>query len=453
MKRPLKGHSSGRWRNATGAFSTANPKGFIAQEVHKRSAVPGSAAYRPRRVRPNQGQKFSTAFPKNDVDWKILAASQLPSPGQYKQVPAKVTRFTVGHSGKFNKSMPATDVDIAMRRSRQEPGPLEYTTSFKNVSQRLGGQKGRAFSSSVLPTFSDVHKNYTMANPGPGHCKCHYNSFYSRRRKLTFFCFFLSFLLLLCDFISIPGTSYDPMIPSSYNLICLDAQRRVERKRKSATGQISKAQVPGYIEVALRQSHANPSPLHYQRHGYDNAIRESQGSSKFSSAFPKNDVDWRIHVAKSLPAPGQYNPSLPFRSDVLHSSGANISRAVALSVALPVRPTKIIKCYDGELKIPMEIAELFTQSGVLRVVKSFLKRQVEKIVKMIDMFPFPNTTPMNRKASKLHLERVLCRYRKRYGSRRPSFVAPFAKLIGTMLQSDGQVERALAIMKSVTCAT
>ena len=58
-----------------------------------------------------------------------------------------------------------------IRRSRREPGPLEYTTSFDRVSKRLGGQQGRAFSTSVLPTFSDIQKNYTVDNPGPGHYK------------------------------------------------------------------------------------------------------------------------------------------------------------------------------------------------------------------------------------------------------------------------------------------
>ena len=319
-------HRRGRWgASATGAFSTAKPKGFIDSAIHNRSAIPGSSKYRPKRVRVNQGRKFSTSFPKNDVDWAIYAARKKPGPGQYPTTKFKVNRFTDGHSGKFNQSNPANDVDIMMRRSRREPGPLEYTTSFDKVSKRLGGQQGRAFSTSVLPTFSDIQKNYTVDNPGPGHYK----------------------------------------------------GDRVERNRKSSTGQISKAHVPGFVEIALRHRGSNPSPLHYQHNNYDKAIRESYGSSKMSSSFPKSDVDWKVYRASFIPGPGQYNVPHAFRSDVLHSSGANISHSISVPAVLqvPVRQTQTMSCYDGTLKVPTEIVKrkcVAISNCVLVVVDFFL---------------------------------------------------------------------------------
>jgi hypothetical protein len=177
MKRPLKGHRGGRWTKSVAEFSTARPKGFINQTIHDKKAIPGSSHYRPKDIRIQKGMKFSNSFPKNDVDWKVYAAKKIPGPGHYRQTLSKVHQFTVGHSGKFNNSMPATDVDIAMRRSRQEPGPLEYCTSF---NKRKGG--GRAFSTSNLPTFSDIQKNYTVDNPGPGHYK---QDVVKRKRKST----------------------------------------------------------------------------------------------------------------------------------------------------------------------------------------------------------------------------------------------------------------------------
>jgi hypothetical protein len=442
MKRQLKGHGAGRWGpTATGEFSTANPKGFIEQTIHAKKSIPGSAHYNPRSVRPRLGSKFSSSFPKNDVDWKIYTAKKIPGiffpikkrlfffffvssltfflfllfllflplhsallvfsscslptcnpgPGQYKQVPLKKLKTINGHSGKFNNSMPLTDVDRAMRRSAMEPGPLEYCTSFRKMPARGTGR----FSTSVLPTFSDVQKNYTIQNPGPGQ--------------------------YVQDF--------------------------VRRPRKGADGEFSKSKVPGYIEHRLRLVGTNPSPVNYQHHNYDRAICESYGSSKFLKSNPKSDVDWLIHRASFIPGPGQYNPAQPFRSDVLHSSGACFSMPslhnAATTIIRAPRSTLSMKCYNGELAVPTEIVGILKRCGVWKTMRTFTKQQARSIVATIDTTTVGSIPPgeeMSTADSKQFLERV----QQQNGAK----CVPLVKLVASMLRQDGQIERAIEIMKT-----
>jgi hypothetical protein len=77
-----------------------------------------------------------------------------------------------------------------------------------------------------------------------------------------------------------------------------------------------------------------------------------------------------------------------------------------------------------------------------------MKRQIEKIVKLIDGYPLSQDMLTNRNKSKKHLENVLQRMQQKYGSSRPTSIAPLVKLVATMLQMDGQMHRAIEIMKS-----
>ena len=312
-----------------------------------------------------------------------------PGPGQYKQVPLKKLKTINGHSGKFNNSMPLTDVDRAMRRSAMEPGPLEYCTSFRKMPARGTGR----FSTSVLPTFSDVQKNYTIQNPGPGQ--------------------------YVQDF--------------------------VRRPRKGADGEFSKSKVPGYIEHRLRLVGANPSPVNYQHHNYDRAICESYGSSKFLKSNPKSDVDWLIHRASFIPGPGQYNPAQPFRSDVLHSSGACFSMPslhAATTIIRAPRPTLSMKCYNGELAVPTEIVGILKRCGVWRTMRTFTKQQARSVVSTIDTTTVVSIPPGEESTadSKRFLERV----QQQNGAK----CVPLVKLVASMLRQDGQMERAIEIMKT-----
>ena len=394
MKRPLKGHRHGRWTKSVAKMSTAKPKGFINQAIYNKSAVPGSMAYRPKDILVQKGMKFSNSFPKNDVDWKILAASSIPGPGAYKATPIKKTKFVVGHSGKFNNSMPASDVDIAMRRSAQEPGPLEYCTSFNKK-----GNKGVRFSN-AFPKNDVDWKIYTAS--------------------------------------FIPG-------PGKY------VQDVVSRERKSSTGQFSKSNVPGFIKVALNHYGSNPSPVEYQHHNYDRSIRESYGSSKMSSAFPKSDVDWSIYRASTIPGPGHYHPSHTFKSDVIKrntpsSYGYGIeyqSKNLSDSRTLT---TSNLKCYDGNIKVRNDIIELFKNCGVQRLIRSIQKNQMNHVISIVNMYPLPVEIKSKLQCKK-HLEIILHRYQNKYGKTDTKCIS-MIKLISTMLKHDGQIERAINIMKT-----
>jgi hypothetical protein len=397
MRRPLQGHSKGRWGPAaSGSFSTANPKGMIATAVHARAQVPGSGKYRPKRVRKKVGVKFSTSFPKNDVDWRIYHAKQTPGPGQFSGLDSakKATRYKVGHSGKFNQSMPANDVEIMCRKARAEPGPSEYSDySFKK--DRCVGN-GR-FSSSVLPTFSDVQKNYTKDVPGPA--------------------------------------SYTADV--------------VPRNRKSATGKISNNRVPGYIEHAINLRKANPSPQKYR----PKDIRSGGEGRRFSNSNPKSDVDWSIYRAKAIPGPGQYALPMPIHSDVLRNrrqelargGGGCIVHAPTYLVPEPKKadPVRTLQCFNGEIQIPLDTFEFFRAAGVVQRIKSMVLRNVRELCASVNDFPPHAHERHARKALQTMLSRVVARHGK---SHRRSVV--LTKLVACLLRESGQIEKAIELMSA-----
>eukprot|EP00946_MAST-07B_sp_MAST-7B-sp1_P004559 g4559.t1 len=397
MRRPLLGHRKGRWGPAaSGSFSTAYPKGMIDSAVHERSHVPSSHAYRPSKVRGKIGVKFSEAFPKNDVDWKVYHAKQTPGPGQFAGIDnaRKATTFAAGHSGKFNQSMPPNDVEIMCRKAKAEPGPLSYCSHSFKKDRCIGN--GR-FSTSVLPTFADVKVNYTKGVPGP----------------------------------------------SSYTADV------IPRKRKSGTGKFSKSRVPGYIEHALNLKKMNPSPHKYR----PKDIKVGGDGRRFSSAFPKSDVDWSIYRSKSIPGPGKYAVPMPIHSDALKNrrqelargGGGALVKAPTYLVPEPKArdPVRMIKCFDGEIDIPLDTFELFRAAGVIRRMTIMVKRNVQSLCACIEECPPRGQESDARK----YLLRVHAKMIDRHGKQHQRSIV-LTKLLASMLKEHGQIQEAIKLMSA-----
>ena len=71
------------------------------------------------------GVKFSTAFPKSDVDWKCYRASRIPAPNQYGNLADKAGNWEKGRV-KWSDSNPKSDLDWKIYRSNQIPAPGQY---------------------------------------------------------------------------------------------------------------------------------------------------------------------------------------------------------------------------------------------------------------------------------------------------------------------------------------
>lgn len=149
--------------------------------------------------------------------------------------------------------------------------------------------------------------------------------------------------------------------------------------------------------------------------------------------------------------PGQYNPSQTFGSDVMHhygggsGRGCDTGREQIRTPATPLHVKAPLKCYDGNVMVRQEFVDLFKLSGVLSLIRSFRKSQMKSVVSMVEKYPLP--LQMNRKGCKKHLEQVLQKHRERCGNGSSTSI-PMIKLIGSMLKHDGQLERAIGIMKS-----
>ena len=154
--------------------------------------------------------------------------------------------------------------------------------------------------------------------------------------------------------------------------------------------------------------------------------------------------------------PGQYNPSQTFGSDVMmhhygggNGRGCNTGREQIKTPATPLHVKAPLKCYDGTVMVRQEFVDLFKLSGVLSLIRSFRTSQMKSVVSMVEKYPLPSQ--MNRKGCKEHLEHVLQKHRERCGNGSSTSI-PMIKLIGSMLKHDGQLERAIGIMKSaVSC--
>jgi len=154
--------------------------------------------------------------------------------------------------------------------------------------------------------------------------------------------------------------------------------------------------------------------------------------------------------------PGQYNPSQTFGSDVMmhhygggNGRGCNTGREQIKTPATPLHVKAPLKCYDGTVMVRQEFVDLFKLSGVLSLIRSFRTSQMKSVVSMVEKYPLPSQ--MNRKGCKEHLEHVLQKHRERCGNGSSTSI-PMIKLIGSMLKHDGQLERAIGIMKSAVKA-
>ena len=72
------------------------------------------------------GGRFSTAYPKSDVDWKILRSQKIPGPGAYNPVPLP---HILG-AAKISTANPKSYLDWAVYYTRDQPGPAAYDISL-----------------------------------------------------------------------------------------------------------------------------------------------------------------------------------------------------------------------------------------------------------------------------------------------------------------------------------
>jgi len=78
-----------------------------------------------RYVEPGGG-RFSTAYPKSDVDWTILRSQEVPGPGRYNP---KMLPSILG-AAKISEANPKSYLDWEVYRSKEIPGPSAYDISL-----------------------------------------------------------------------------------------------------------------------------------------------------------------------------------------------------------------------------------------------------------------------------------------------------------------------------------
>lgn len=97
----------------------------LDRKILDASRLPGPLDYQdPAKHEQMAGGRFSTAYPKSDVDWIIYRSKERPGPLDYR--PRRV-RKDIGV--KFSDSNPKSYLDWAIYNSQQVPGPLRYDIS------------------------------------------------------------------------------------------------------------------------------------------------------------------------------------------------------------------------------------------------------------------------------------------------------------------------------------
>ena len=124
-----KGKGAAKW-------GTHNPKNDVEWAIYYAKDLPGPGQYTVPSESSAPCARFSQFTPKSDVDWLIYYASQKPGPGEYEPKPV-ASRAGVT----FSKFTPKGEIDKIQERAQELPGPSDYSaTDLRPVKRRSLGE-------------------------------------------------------------------------------------------------------------------------------------------------------------------------------------------------------------------------------------------------------------------------------------------------------------------------
>lgn len=166
--------SWGRVPMATGTRDAADKMHFPGKKLNPATAVsPGPAAYSPADARPQTGGgRFSTSFPKDDVEWTMYRARQIPGPSDYVPIPmfGKVPISTRRSAANLCFATASRDV----RAKQYMPGPLNGVLGGDSPGPQyrglptIGHQILSSMKNSTVPIFSTAKTAEAPVDNSPG---------------------------------------------------------------------------------------------------------------------------------------------------------------------------------------------------------------------------------------------------------------------------------------------
>jgi hypothetical protein len=144
--------------NTRGArWGKYKPKNDIEWIMYRAAQIPGPGQYTP--IDPNQtasnGGTWGKYTPKSDVEWLMYYAEQKPGPGQYKPKHASLESKKAVKWGDFE---PLGEIDQIMLRAKHIPGPGQYASKIaplvkpklKDIKKSFSGAVGMAMTAGKL---------------------------------------------------------------------------------------------------------------------------------------------------------------------------------------------------------------------------------------------------------------------------------------------------------------
>mmetsp|Transcript_29542 Transcript_29542/g.60396 ORF Transcript_29542/g.60396 Transcript_29542/m.60396 type:complete len:372 (-) Transcript_29542:221-1336(-) len=238
-------------------------------------------------AKPAKTRDFAVMYGTSPSYLDTVTAHQgdLPGPGQY-YVDDTASRMA---GGKFSTAYPKSEVDEKMFKALREPGPGEYETVITNRAMPLQCLRGGGMSNSKRITELDTLQARARKTPGPGA-----NGAVDGPRPHFGCKFQLANVPTELDIIE--KNSKKSPAPHDYGYP--DELQRANR----TGGQFSSAFPPTALEAAIKSKEGVPGPASY-------APKAPGGTyvGKCSMERLPSDQDRQIAAARRLPGPGEYN--------------------------------------------------------------------------------------------------------------------------------------------------
>ena len=139
-----------------------------------RRNVPGPARYNPLKVSGKSNKstvgQFRTSHGPSELDRIIMLAKLTPGPGEFHSnyLVNHGRRGLGGESGRMSTAYPKSELDWIKIRAKQIPAPCDYNMTSVSLAGSLVIDRRGHFSTSVLPSFTDVAVNQSKDMPGAG---------------------------------------------------------------------------------------------------------------------------------------------------------------------------------------------------------------------------------------------------------------------------------------------